>query len=661
MLVRVHSRSMEAPAAGSYLAREPIVIAGVWPELDCGRYAVKREIGDWLLVSADVFRDGHDVLAAALLYKAPGEERWRETPLAFETNDRWSGQFPLDAIGEWTYTIEAWTDRWASWLADARKKYDAGQSIELELIEGRELVTQAAERVKGADRDALRLALEAFDAAPERDERMQVLFDPVLEKTMRRNADRRRAARYGHELRVTVDRVRARFAAWYELFPRSQGTQPGEHGTLDDVRRRIPDIADLGFDVLYLPPIHPIGYVHRKGRNNALTAAPGDVGSPYAIGSIEGGHTAVHPQLGTPDDFEALVQTAHEHGMEIALDFALQCAPDHPWVKEHPEWFTFRPDGTIKYAENPPKKYQDIVNFNFESPDAPALWEALRDVLFYWMDRGVRIFRVDNPHTKPLPFWEWVIAQVRRRDASVIFLSEAFTRPKLMQQLAKLGFTQSYTYFTWRNAKAELTEYMLELAYQTNQFLRPNFFANTPDILHRYLQRGGRPAFRIRLVLAATLASLYGIYSGFELCENQAVGDSEEYLHSEKYEIRVRDWRAPGNIVDEVRAINRLRRENEALHEFENIRFYPSNDDSVIFYGKVNFHHTNYVFVAVNLDPERPRSPALEFPTGEFGLDPESIRDALGNTELRWAHGRAYTVLHPQQNPAAVFVVNRKP
>ncbi|MGH7683052.1 MAG: hypothetical protein ACREMT_01805, partial [Vulcanimicrobiaceae bacterium] len=416
-------------------------------------------------------------------------------------------------------------------------------------------------------------------------------------------------------------------------------------------------IAAMGFDVLYLAPIHPIGETHRKGRNNEPQAGIDDVGSPWAIGARDGGHTSVHPRLGTLADFRSLVESTREHGMEIALDYAVQASPDHPWIKEHPEWFSFRPDGSIRHAENPPKKYQDIVNFDFDR-GGMRLWEALRDVVLFWVEQGVKIFRVDNPHTKPIPFWEWMIAEVQRRHPDVIFLAEAFTRPKVMWELAKAGFTQSYTYFTWRNTKEELTEYASELATITNEFLRPNFFANTPDILHRYLQTGGRPAFVVRLVLAATMSSLYGIYSGFELLENEAYGESEEYLNSEKYEIRVRDWDAPGNIRDEIRRINAIRNDNRALREFENIRFYPSNDDSVIFYGKVDYHHRNYVFVAVNLDSNAARAPALEFPTGEFGLDPEAFSDVLFGTQLRWSYGRAYTVLDPQRNPAAIFVQN---
>ncbi|MBV8424318.1 MAG: alpha-1,4-glucan--maltose-1-phosphate maltosyltransferase [Candidatus Eremiobacteraeota bacterium] len=628
-------------------AREPIVICNVEPELDCGRYPVKREIGDWLLVQADIFRDGHDVLAAAVLYCAPGTGDWREVPLRPGANDRWEGGFGLDRVGKWRYTFESWTDRWASWRADAQKKRDAGQNLVLELREGRMLIKQILERVRAADD---RRILERALAARESD--ADALFDGGLATVMQAHADRSRAARYAKELTVVVDRVRARFAAWYELFPRSLGT-------FADVERRVPELAELGFDVIYFPPIHPIGRTHRKGANNTPNATEEDVGSPWAIGSDEGGHTAVDPRLGTLADFRRLVRTVRSYEMEIALDYALQCSPDHPWIKEHPQWFSFRPDGSIRHAENPPKKYQDIVNFNFDSPDAQNLWNALRDVLFFWIDQGVKTFRVDNPHTKPVPFWEWVIREVQARDPEVVFLSEAFTRPKMMWELAKAGFTQSYTYFTWRNTKAELTAYALELATQTRDFFRPNFFVNTPDILHRYLQTGGRPAFRIRLILAATLSSLYGMYSGYELGEATALGDSEEYLDSEKYQIRVRDWHAPGNILDDIRHINRIRRENPALQEFENIRFFPSNDDSVIFYGKNDFHYRNFVFVAVNLDPKTPRAPALEFPTGEFGLDPDALTDAMYGTSLRWGNGRAYTVLDPERNPAAIFVVNR--
>ena len=642
-------------------AREPIVITNVRPELECGRYAVKREIGDWLLVSADVLRDGHGDLAAALQFRRPSSNGWDEVALVLEENDRWHGSFPLDEVGLWWYTIESWTDRWATWATAARTKYEAGQAIGLELREGELLLRDTAARIdrNDPDRAAIERALTHCKVETDEEKRAAVLLDARLASVVRRHPDRSRAARYSKELRVVVDPVSARFAAWYELFPRSQGTTPERHGTLADVQRRIPAIAEMGFDVLYLTPIHPIGRTHRKGRNNAAQSTKADVGSPWAIGSSEGGHTAVHSELGTLADFQNLVRSAREHGLEIALDYAVQLSPDHPWIAEHPEWFTFRPDGSIKHAENPPKKYEDIVNFDFERGGAP-LWKALRDVVLFWIEQGVKVFRVDNPHTKPIPFWEWLIGEVKRRNPETVFLAEAFTRPKVMWELAKAGFTQSYTYFTWRTTKVELTEYATELATVTNEFLRPNFFANTPDILHRYLQTGGKPAFIVRLVLAATLSSLYGIYSGYELLENKALSeDSEEYLNSEKYEIRVRDWESPENICEEIRRVNRIRRENRALHEFENLRFYPSNDDSVLFYGKVDFHHRNHVFVAVNLDPQSPRAPALEFPTGEFGLDPERFVDVMYDTQLRWSYGRAYTVLDPTRNPAAVFVQDR--
>lgn len=639
---------------------EPIVITNVTPQVDCGRFPVKREIGDWLLVQSDIFRDGHDLIAGALLFRRPDAD-WAEVPMEYVDNDRWCGSFPLDRLGRWLYTIESWTDRWGTWLSTTRKKLDAGQDIGVELLEGAQLLDETRKRTAKSKRDRAIIegALRALDRERDMESRAAALFAAELRKVLQRHPDRSRAARFRPELRVTVDRERARFAAWYELFPRSQSTVESRHGTFADVERRLPSIAQMGFDVLYLTPIHPIGLAYRKGRNNAAQAARDDVGSPWAIGSDEGGHTAVHPRLGTLGDFRQLVSATRSYGMEIALDYAVQCSPDHPWIKEHPQWFAFRPDGSIKYAENPPKRYQDIVNFNFDGPDAKNLWRALRDVVLFWLEQGVKIFRVDNPHTKPLPFWEWLITEVQTRDPEVIFLAEAFTRPKMMWQLAKAGFTESYTYFTWRNSKTELTDYALELATVTGDFLRPNFFTNTPDILHRYLQRGGRPAFLVRLVLAATISSLYGIYSGFELLENKARGDSEEYDGSEKYEIRPRDWELEGNIRDDIARINQIRRENRALHEFENIRFYPSNDDEVIFYGKVDFEHRNHVFVAVNLDPQTARAPALEFPTGEFGLDPEAFTDVMYGTQLRWSYGRAYTVLDPQRNPAAVFVQNR--
>jgi starch synthase (maltosyl-transferring) len=654
--IRVFTRGEAAPAPEPP-PREPpafgrvVVIENVSPQIDGGRHPIKRIAGDRIEVRADVFREGHDALSAVLLYRERGAARWRETPLApLEPAglDRWGGAFDVDRNVEYEYTIEAWPDEFATWRRDVAKKRAAGQALDLEMQEGRALVRAASERATGADR--ARLAEAARDAA------LDGLLGDELAALMARAPDRSRATRYEPTLRAIVDRRLAQFGAWYELFPRSQG-EPGVHGTFADAARRLDDIRAMGFDVVYLPPIHPIGHAFRKGRNNAQQAAEGDPGSPWAIGNELGGHTAIEPSLGTLADFDGFVAAARSQGLEVALDYALQASPDHPFVKEHPEWFTFRPDGSIKYAENPPKKYQDIVNFNWFGPHAPALWEALRDVVLFWIERGVRIFRVDNPHTKPFAFWEWLIEDVRARRPETIFLAEAFTRPAVMKQLAKLGFTQSYTYFTWRNTKAELTEYATELAHsEMAEYFRPNFWPNTPDILHPYLQDGGRPAFRIRLVLAATLAANYGIYSGYELCENAALKGREEYANSEKYELVARDWNAPGNIKDEIARINRIRREHPALGDWRNLTFYRADDDAVIFYGKRA--GDTALLIAVNLDPFAPRDPLLWLPTGELGLaddEPYAVEELLGSTRHEWRGSAHRWRLDPALNPAAIF------
>jgi starch synthase (maltosyl-transferring) len=476
---------------------------------------------------------------------------------------------------------------------------------------------------------------------------------------MARYPDRTVAVRYDRELELVVDRPRARFAAWYEMFPRSQGTDPGRSATFADCERRLPEIAEMGFDVVYLPPIHPIGRTHRKGPNNALAAADHHPGSPYAIGSAEGGHTAVHPELGTLDDFRRFVGAAERLGMEIALDFAVQCSPDHPWIKEHPEWFLFRPDGTIKYAENPPKKYQDIVNVDFHGRAADALWEALRDVVLFWVAQGVRTFRVDNPHTKPVPFWKWLIREVQHEHPDTVFLSEAFTRPRVLEMLAKAGFSQSYTYFTWRNFKHELTEYLTDLTRgPVKEYLRPNFFTNTPDILPPFLQTGGRPAFKIRLVLAATLSSVYGIYNGFELCENRAVPGTEEYLDSEKYDYKVWDWDRPGNIKDFIARVNSIRRDNPALHALLNLRFHQADDENVLFYSKMTSAKDNIVLVAVNLDPFEAHETDIVLPFPELGLADDAtveVEELLAGEKHLWRGVRQRIRLDPETNPTAVF------
>ncbi len=642
------------------LAANRIVIERVQPELDGGRYAIKRVVGDVVEVEADVFCDGHDKIAACIKYRAQDEEGWREAPMTFLDNDRWGGRFPVIRNIRYFYTIEAWRDLFESWRAEVMKKHDAGLNVGLELTEGRTLLEKTHAQATGPDKEALAELLD--DLERNQDDQGALLHRMLSEETralMRRAGIRTNSSRYKDELEVFVDRPAAKFAAWYEMFPRSQSDDPNRHGTFDDVIRKLPYVRDMGFDVLYFTPIHPIGRKNRKGRNNTLTPSPDDPGSPYAIGSEEGGHDAIHPELGTFDDFHRLVSAAHEHGLEIALDFAIQCAPDHPWIREHPEWFDWRPDGTIKYAENPPKKYEDIVNVHFYRDALPSIWYELRDIVLFWVSHGVKIFRVDNPHTKPVPFWEWMIREVLDRHPDVIFLSEAFTRPKMMKQLAKIGFTQSYSYFTWRNAKPELTEYLTELTQdEPKEYMRPNFFANTPDINPVYLQTSGRPGFQVRLVLASTLSTVYGIYSGFELCEGTPIPGKEEYLDSEKYEIKAWDWDRPGNLRDYVARLNRIRRENPALREFTNLRFYNAWNDNVLYYGKMTPAKDNIILIAVNLDPHHPQSAQFEVPLWELNLpdwaDVE-VEDLFSGQRFTW-HGKIQQVwLDPQVNPCAIW------
>ena len=588
-----------------------IQIEDVWPQIDCGRYPVKRSVGEDVEVWATIFRDGHDVLGAAVLYRGPGEEEWREAPMRRDVEpDRWTGTFTVGTCGRWEFTVQAWVDRFESWRDELRRKVEAGQAdLTSELQEGAALL-----------------------ARPELD---------VQTGLAGTESDRSEVTQLVQPLVVDADRVRARFGSWYELFPRSFGGFAG-------VAKVLPRIAELGFDVVYFPPIHPIGHTNRKGPNNALDAEAGDPGSPWAIGSEEGGHTAVHPELGTLDDFDRLVARAREAGIEIALDFAIQCSPDHPWLKEHPDWFHRRPDGTLKYAENPPKRYQDIYNVNFESEDWEGLWAALRDVVLFWVGHGVKVFRVDNPHTKPLPFWEWLISEVRTADAEVVFLSEAFTRPPMMAALAKAGFSQSYTYFTWKNTKGELIEYMTQITRSTlPEFFRPNFFANTPDILHEYLQRGGRPAFEARLVLAATLSPSYGIYSGYEHFENVPVREgSEEYLNSEKYEAKPRDLDGP--LLPLVERLNRVRRENPALQRVEGIDFLETESEHLIAYARRVAG--NVLLVCVNLDPRAEHEGVVVIPV-MLGLPPAfAATELLPDEEFHWRIGRNYVRLGPGQS-----------
>ena len=641
-----------------------IVIQNIYPELDCGRYPVKREVGDLFEVWADIFKEGHDKLAAVLRYRREGDADWHETPMqVMETGlDRWRGAVRLEENTRYLYTITAWVDPYESWLDEVEKKRGAGQPINVELLEGRAIVATARDRATGTEKARLASILDSFDRSDDPESRFALLSAVSLRTMMGRLPDRNQAVSYDHELEVVVDRIAARFAAWYEMFPRSQGQDPTRSATFKEASQRFDEIRAMGFDVVYLVPVHPIGRSFRKGKNNTLGGTDKDPGSPYAIGSPLGGHDAVHPDLGTLQDFRDFVAAAGERGMEVALDFAIQCSPDHPWLKEHPEWFEHRPDGSIKYAENPPKKYQDIVNVNFFGPHQDELWQALRDIVLFWIAQGVHTFRVDNPHTKPVPFWEWLIRTVQHDHPDTIFLSESFTRPPMLRMMAKVGFTQSYTYFTWRNFKAELIEYFTELAQGPSaEYLRPNLFTNTPDILPHILQTGGRPAFQIRFILASTLSSVYGIYNGFELCEGAAVPGTEEYLNSEKYEYKVWDWNRPGNIKDYITAVNRIRRENPALNHLRNLRFYDASDGNVLFYGKMTPARDNAVFIAVNLDPFEAHESEIRFPLGDLGIAEDRnflVENLLSGEQHLWCGSTQHVRLDPHHNPAAIFRVS---
>jgi starch synthase (maltosyl-transferring) len=622
-------------------------------------------VGDVVEVWADIFTDGHEKFDAAILYRSAGEEAWRRAPMAFVDNDRWAGRFPLERNARYQYTIEAWRDPFATWLSEVEKKRAAGVDVRLETIEGLRIVETAASLARGPDADALAQAMERLKGCDEgSSEQLALMLDPAHVALIERNAEHLNVSRYAPELEVVADRLAARFSAWYELFPRSQSGDPNRHGTFDDVIRRMPYVKDLGFDVLYFTPIHPIGRTNRKGKNNTLTARPGDVGSVYAIGAEEGGHTALHPELGSLEDFRRMVGEAHRHGLEIALDFAIQCSPDHPWIKEHPEWFDWRPDGSIKFAENPPKKYEDIVNVHFYRGALPSLWLELRDVVLFWAAQGVKIFRVDNPHTKPIPFWEWMIREVNARHPDVLFLAEAFTRPKMMRKLAKVGFQQSYTYFTWRDTKADLIAYMTELATSDmGEYYRPNFFANTPDINPYYLQTSGRAGFIVRGTLAATLSSVYGIYNGFELCEAAPYPNKEEYLDSEKYEIKAWDYDRPGNIADHIRRLNLIRRQNPALWDFRNITFTSAGNDQILAYARTTKAKDNCVFILVNLDPKRRQECTYEVPLWEFGLPDHGsieVEDLLSGDRFT-LHGKTHRIaLDPEVRPVVIWRLIRR-
>ncbi|HEX9822194.1 MAG TPA: alpha-1,4-glucan--maltose-1-phosphate maltosyltransferase, partial [Methylomirabilota bacterium] len=640
--------------------RRTIVIENVAPAVDGGRYPIKREVGDTVEVEADVFKEGHDVLVAFVKYRRADQPAWRETPMRFVDNDRWAGAFAVEDNARYLYTIEALADPFRSWLADLAKRVAAEQDVASELREGAALVRAAAGRATGRDATALTGWARRIERARTQPEAVAAAGDAALAALMDRHLDRADATWAEREYEVVVDRERARCAAWYEFFPRSGVA--GRHGTLRDAEAQLERAAAMGFDVVYLPPIHPIGRAHRKGANNALTAGPGEPGSPWAIGGPEGGHDAVHPDLGTLADFDRFVARARALNLEVALDFAIQASPDHPWVGEHPEWFFHRPDGTIKYAENPPKKYQDVYPLNFYGEDPWAAWQEMKRIVEFWIGHGVTHFRVDNPHTKPVRFWEWLIREVQSVHPGIVFLAEAFTRPTMMKALAKAGFTQSYTYFTWRNDRPELEAYLREITSPpVAEYFRGNLWPNTPDILHETLQRGGPPAFKLRLVLAATLSSLYGIYSGYELGENLPFAPgSEEYLHSEKYELKVRDWDAPGNLVDFITRVNRIRRQHRALQLYRNLTFHGADDPQVLWYAKTTPGRDDVVFVAVNLDPFTPHATMVDVPIAELGIAPDQpygMHELLSDTTYDWRGPRGYVELDPHRDPAQIFAL----
>jgi starch synthase (maltosyl-transferring) len=654
--------SSSSRAAGPALDLRRVIVEGVSPEVDAGRFAAKSSVGERVQVEADVFTDGHDRVAAALLYRHEDEKTWRQSALTRLDNDRFRGAFIPDQPGRYVFTIAAWRDLFGTWAGDLGKRVDAGQSVDVDLAIGAGLLEDAAARAAGGpDADAL-LAL----AHTLRTGGVPAITAALAAETaalVGRHPDRDGATTYDRELPVFVDRERARFGAWYEMFPRSCAPETLRHGTFQDAAARLPYIADMGFDVVYLPPVHPIGRTHRKGPDNALVAGPDDPGSPWAIGGSEGGHKSVHPQLGTLADFDAFVAAARRLGLEVALDIAFQCSPDHPYVSEHPEWFRRRPDGTIQYAENPPKKYQDIYPFDFDSAEAPALWQELLSIVLFWLDHGVRIFRVDNPHTKPFGLWEWLIAEVRRRDPGAIFLSEAFTRPKVMYRLAKLGFTQSYTYFTWRRTAAELQQYFTELGQPpVRDFFRPSLWPNTPDILTDVLQDGGRSAFMARAVLASTLAATYGIYGpAFELGENvPREKGSEEYRRSEKYEIRRWDLDRPESLRVLLAKLNAARRSHAALQHDRTLRFHLADNPRLLCYSKTDPEGKDVILMVVNLDPQWNAAGFVHLDMPALGLPPHAafdVDDLLTGARYRWQGPRNYVELDPRVLPAHVFEV----
>ncbi|MBF0553808.1 MAG: alpha-1,4-glucan--maltose-1-phosphate maltosyltransferase [Nitrospirae bacterium] len=652
------------------MLNKPFVIKDIIPCVDGGKYPIKREVGDVLAVRATVFRDGHDITRAVLKHKEKysGDTSWECVEMASVNHglDLWEGSFVLDKNARYLYTIEAYTDVFSSWLKDTMKKFETGQDVNSELAEGVILIAGVAGHITTEEEKRYFTdVMEMIKKKKMAEDKLRIMSDPLLKDIIKKYAVRSDLTVHEPYLEVIADRKRARYAAWYEFFPRSAGKDPARSATFKECQQRLPAIKEMGFDVVYLPPIHPIGKTKRKGPNNSLIAGTNDPGSPYAIGNAEGGHMAVEPGLGTIEDFEEFEKACRALDMEIALDFAINCSPDHPYVKEHPEWFFKRPDGSIKYAENPPKKYEDIYPLNFYAPDGAwkALWKEMKDILTFWLEKGVRIFRVDNPHTKPIPFWSWLISELQRQYPDAIFLAEAFTRPPVMRALAAVGFTQSYTYFTWRNFKGEIIDYFTELTQsEVNEYMRGNLFANTPDILPQILQIGGRAAFKMRFVLAATLSSVYGIYSGYELCEANAIEGKEEYLNSEKYEFKVWDWDSSNNIIDFITLINQIRRENPALHHYKNLRFFRADNENILFYGKTSPDGKNIILVVANLDPFQTHNSMVYIPLQDLGIGGDETYELqnLINGERMLCKGEEFFItLNPDWEPAFVFRLDR--
>lgn len=644
--------------------RRRVQIEGVSPEIDGGRFAIKRTLGETVYVEADLFTDSHDAISGVVIYRPESSPQWREAPLSPLVNDRWQGEFPVLELGRYLYTFVGWVDHFKSWRRDLAKKLDAGQDLTVDWLIGAQLVEEASQRAAGQDAEQLQTWATKLRSSAK--ENPALLPDNTLVTELvtlvDQYPDRRLATTYDKHLKIVVDRERARFSSWYEMFPRSCGS-PDQHGTFKDCESRLPYIEAMGFDVLYLPPIHPIGITFRKGKNNVTQAEFEDVGVPWGIGGPEGGHKAVNPRLGTLEDFRAFVSKAAGHGLEIALDLAYQCSPDHPYVREHPQWFKHRPDGTIQYAENPPKKYQDIYPIDFETADWQNLWQELKSVVLFWIEQGVRIFRVDNPHTKAFDFWEWMIGAVKQEYPDVIFLSESFTRPKVMHRLAKLGFTHSYTYFTWRNTKWELTEYFTQLTQtEMRECFRPNLWPNTPDILPEFLQQGGQPAFKLRLALAATLGANYGIYGpAFEVCENRPLREgSEEYLDSEKYQRRVWDLNSPYSIKDWITRVNQIRAQHAALQSDRGLRFHQISNEQLICYSKQTEDLTDLLLMVVNLDPRYPQSGWVYLPLESLGIQPDQsyqLHDLLNDAQYTWWGEYNYVELNPYITSAHIFQI----